>query len=223
MSSFRSRWDDWIPKTPSQRTDGTDKSPSVSFVSSSSRRFEKNQGATGGVVERNIGEGIASQGLLERPDRFLGTPSQRTDGTDKRVSAGKAVLVRLPNGAPLEWGEGVAKLLTMPTPWLFDETRWEALQEDAFAFLRDWAAQACQLGWTDMEVFGVHPHAPQARLDCLGIVPSLSGNRVAVLTAEGATIITERGERQSFRRLLTAPAEEVCLIWNIGANEEPPP
>ncbi len=39
MMVFRSRWDDWAPKEPISRTDKTDKSPSVSFVSSPTRPF----------------------------------------------------------------------------------------------------------------------------------------------------------------------------------------
>ncbi len=39
MTAFRSRWDDWAPKEPISRTDKTDKSPSVSFVSSPTRPF----------------------------------------------------------------------------------------------------------------------------------------------------------------------------------------
>ena len=39
MTTFRSRWDDWAPKEPNSRTDKTDKSPSVSFVSSSPGPF----------------------------------------------------------------------------------------------------------------------------------------------------------------------------------------
>ena len=41
MPTFQSRWLDWKPThTPIQRTDRTDKSPSVSFVSASPERFQ---------------------------------------------------------------------------------------------------------------------------------------------------------------------------------------
>ncbi len=39
MTAFRSRWDDWAPKEPTPQGDKSAKSPSVSFVSSSTRPF----------------------------------------------------------------------------------------------------------------------------------------------------------------------------------------
>ena len=89
------------------------------------------------------------------------------------------------------------------------------IREDAFAFLRDWAAQAHGLGWAGLDLFGVHRHAPLARYDCMGLVPVLNGCQVAALTEEGAVIGTGSGARQTFHRHLTVPPAEMCLAWDL--------
>ena len=70
-------------------------------------------------------------------------------------------LMAVPPGVPLEWAEGVVKLLAMPAPGSFSDDRWRTLQDDAFAFLRDWTAQAHRLGWTALDIFGAHRYAPR--------------------------------------------------------------
>jgi hypothetical protein len=133
----------------------------------------------------------------------------------------KAALITVPDGVPLEWAEGVVRVLAMPAPRPYDSARWQEIREDAFSFLRDWGAQAHRLGWSDLDLFGVHPRAPIARLDAMGLVPLLGGNQVVALTCEGALIVTRSGVRQTFHchREGVVPAE-ICLLWDLGADEE---
>ncbi len=75
MTAFRSRWDEWAPKVPTPRTDKTDKSPSVSFVSSSPRPFlEKNRPSD---PDGNIPPSM---------EESQKAPSPLTDKTDKSLS-----------------------------------------------------------------------------------------------------------------------------------------
>ncbi|MCH8189280.1 MAG: hypothetical protein IIB66_11410, partial [Proteobacteria bacterium] len=81
----------------------------------------------------------------------------------------RVVLLHCPPGVPEAWTQGVADLLAMPCPASCPAARWEALREDAYTFLRDHAARAHELGWTALDLFGVHPEKPWARFDAIGL------------------------------------------------------
>jgi hypothetical protein len=42
----------------------------------------------------------------------------------------------------------------------FSVERWQALIADSERFLARWGARALQLGWTELDLFGVHPEGP---------------------------------------------------------------
>ena len=118
------------------------------------------------------------------------TPLSLTDKTDKSPRPTSAVLLAVPDGVPPEWVQGVADLLVaQPHPaWKADA--WKTLQDDALAFIRDWAAQAAKLGWDRLDLFGVLPVAPVARVDGIGLVPLLGGRPVVALSEDSAGIKT---------------------------------
>jgi len=62
------------------------------------------------------------------------------------------------------------------------------LIDDGFRFLDRWGTNAASLGWTALDVFGVHPSAPAARYDVMGLVPLISGHDVVAITITSATI-----------------------------------
>jgi hypothetical protein len=225
VSVFQPRWQDWEPKGPIRATDKTDKRASVSFVSTTPIRIPVHPEAGEATPLPNLG----SEGCVPRPtakltvDPFDTNPTletgwKRTDKTDKSPSSLKAALLRVPDGVPLDWGEGVVKILAMPGPEQFSDGRWQILREDAHTFLKHWAVQAHGLGWTTPDLFGVHRHAPLVRFDALGLVPLLDGCRVAALTEDGAAIVTRSGARQTFRRHQAVVPAETCLIWDLGGN-----
>jgi hypothetical protein len=71
---------------------------------------------------------------------------------------------------------------------------------DAESFLTTWAAAADRLGWTTLDLFGVHPVAPASRFDVMGLIPMLRGDTVSALTEQFAAIQCVSGAGQSFRR-----------------------
>jgi hypothetical protein len=146
-------------------------------------------------------------------------PRQHYEINEKRSAAvcppgGRAVLLQVPDGVPPDWVRGVADLLTTSTHPHWPEPKWKALQEDALAFLRDWAAQAHALGWEALDLFGVHAEAPHARLDGVGLVPLLSGRPVVALTEDSAAIKANSGGTLTFRRQRAWPLGR-CLIWEL--------
>jgi|SRR5712664_2406977 hypothetical protein len=42
----------------------------------------------------------------------------------------------------------------------FSNSQWSLLIRSGSALLNQWAAKAAELGWTDLDLFGVHPLAP---------------------------------------------------------------
>lgn len=125
-----------------------------------------------------------------------------------------AIILAVPDGAPVDWVQGVADLLAMPPhpDWL--EPAWRVLREDALTFLKDWAAQADALGWDALALFGVHAAAPHARLDGMGLVPLLGGRSVIALTEDAVGIRAGSGGTQTFRRHRSPPPGR-CLVWEV--------
>lgn len=77
-----------------------------------------------------------------------------------------------------------------------DDRRWRQAQADAHRFVRNWGDQAAALGWRPDELFGLHPLAPLARYDAMGLLWLLGGRRVMDISESAATL--ENGLR--FRR-----------------------
>lgn len=88
------------------------------------------------------------------------------------------------------------------------------MREDSYTFLRDWAARAHELGWTEYDLFGTHPEKPWVRFDRMGLVPLLNGAKVVALSDIEAVIEKPSGARMTFRRCGQVPAE-TCLIWEL--------
>jgi hypothetical protein len=58
-------------------------------------------------------------------------------------------------------------------------------------FLDQWGREAERLGWGAEELFGLHPDAPMARYDRMGLIWMLKGECVVALTAAGAKLSSE--------------------------------
>ena len=135
--------------------------------------------------------------------------------TDQSTSAKKATSLPAPEGVPSEWAKGVCRLLTIPAHAAWPTDSWPVTQDDAYRFFRTWGAQAHRLGWTELDLFGVHRHAPWARLDGMGLVPLLQGREVVVLAEDKAAIKTATGGTLTYRRKKPPYPGECCLIWEL--------
>ena len=126
----------------------------------------------------------------------------------------RVALLAVPPGVPEKWTRGVASLLTMPRPASCPPEWWKCVVEDCYPFLRDWGAQAHELGWTATELFGAHSVRPRTRFGCMGFVLLLLGAKVVALSDTGAEIEKPSGARLTFRRRGQVP-DETCLLWNL--------
>lgn len=105
-------------------------------------------------------------------------------------------------GAPAEWHATLAELEQRSCPdWLAPD-RWEAVFSDAENFLSRWGAAAHALGWTALDLFGVHPTAPASRFDLMGLFLLVQGGTVIALTTDGATLRCKTGAVLNYRRCM---------------------
>ncbi len=141
------------------------------------------------------------------------TPQGETWGA--AAASTKIVLLHCPPGVPEAWAQGVAGLLAMAPPASYPPDAWTALREDAYHFLRHHAAQAHALGWTAPDLFGVHRHRPQVRLDCMGLVPLLQGREVGALSEDQAAIKTTEDRVLTYRRKSAPHPYGACLLWEL--------
>lgn len=108
--------------------------------------------------------------------------------------------VEIEGSVPAEWHTILAGLKRRdPANWLSHE-QWRGLLSDAENFLNRWGSAAHLLGWTSIDLFGVHSIAPAARSDEMGLIPILNGAEVLALTSQTATMRRLSSAILTFRR-----------------------
>ena len=101
--------------------------------------------------------------------------------------------------APPEWHAILAELKVQECPDWLTADRWRGMLSAAEIFLTRWGSAAHLFGWTAHDVFGVHPTAPAARFDVMGLLLLIQGGAVVGLTADGASIRRASGAVLSYR------------------------
>lgn len=103
-----------------------------------------------------------------------------------------------------EWHAILVELTQRKCPDWMPLDRWDLLLRDGSAFLNKWAQQATELGWTSLDLFGVHPLAPAARFGAMGLLLITNGSAVTAISAESAGLRTKTGAIQTYRRKPTS-------------------
>lgn len=139
------------------------------------------------------------------------TPSDRSF-PQERQSQDVTVRETNPHEAAVRvWAECFARLdLAAPHPD-FSESRWRAIVKDGGRFLDVWALEAARLGWQATDLFGVHPLAPAARFDAMGLVLIIGGGEVVSIDERSATIRSPG--RQLLVYMRRSSNDAVCL-WD---------
>jgi len=94
-------------------------------------------------------------------------------------------------------------------PLYVDPADWQRAVEDGRKFLATWGEQAHAFGWTERELFGLHPvparraanYRRLSRYDETGLIWLLRGRPVVALTATTAAIRHLGGNVTTYRRL----------------------
>jgi hypothetical protein len=103
-------------------------------------------------------------------------------------------------GAPAEWHAILGELEQRNCPDWMSPERWDLLLGDAENFLSRWGHAAHAMGWTALDLYGVHPLAPTARFDVMGFLFLIQGGAVPVITASSASIHRRTGAHLTYRR-----------------------
>jgi hypothetical protein len=81
-----------------------------------------------------------------------------------------------------------------------DFSMWLQILKDADRFCSSRLEEARSLGWSDTDLFGVHPLAPAARFDAMGLVLLIRGGDVLSLDCKHARLKTVGGSSLVFRK-----------------------
>jgi hypothetical protein len=100
-----------------------------------------------------------------------------------------------------------------PAPAGFAERNWHQLKLDALALLRDHGDRLAALGWTTLDLFGLHRTLPAVRVDASGLVRFIHGGTITGITATTAGIRRPTGAVLTYRR--TAPHPDTVPAWEL--------
>lgn len=118
-------------------------------------------------------------------------------------------------GEPPEWYAILAELKERENPDWMSPDKWEMLLADAEHFLIRWSRTAAAMGWTALDLFGVHPTRPAARFDVMGLLLLLQGSEVIALSTESASFRRPSGADLRFSR----PATGGVLLSEATCND----
>ncbi|MCA1527342.1 hypothetical protein [Bradyrhizobium yuanmingense] len=108
------------------------------------------------------------------------------------------------------WHAILQELERMQVPEWAGAERWFQMIEDAHAFLSNWGRAARDLGWTALDLFGVHAVAPGCRYDLMGLATLLGGGTVFALSEQTAAFRRPSGSTLTYRRKPMSGAVLLC-------------
>jgi hypothetical protein len=104
---------------------------------------------------------------------------------------------------------GLALLLRSPPLWPVPFAQWRIAVErvEASAYAHDCEARAA--GWSDLQLYGLHPHAPWARLDAMGAGFPIArrGDRVITVAPEAIVVAAPLPRAE--------PHPESVVAWSL--------
>jgi hypothetical protein len=134
---------------------------------------------------------------------------------DKAQAEHDAIVAYDCEGIPRAWTEGFAQLDPNDPPGDVPAKRWLQFVDDLGRFLDSpFCAVAVTLGWEACDLFGADRDRPYARIDRVGLLWLLNGDKLVALTDATATIETRTGRRQTYRRKPNDPGR--VLAWELA-------
>jgi hypothetical protein len=127
----------------------------------------------------------------------------------------RAAIVEHDGGIPRAWAEGFARLHPDRPPAGVPLRRWQQFVDDVGDFLDSpFQAVAAALGWGPHDLFGCDRDRPFARIDQSGLLWLLNGDRLVMLTENGATIEMRTGKRHRWGCKPVEPGR--VLAWELA-------
>jgi hypothetical protein len=127
----------------------------------------------------------------------------------------RAAIVEFDGGVPRAWAEALARLDPTKPPNDVPPGRWLGFIDDCGRFLdQGWASTAAALGWGPLDLFGCDRERPFVH-DHRGLLWVLNGGSILQMHRDRATIKTQGGAQQTYRR---RPVEvgRVVLAWELA-------
>ncbi len=116
--------------------------------------------------------------------------------------------------APRAWAEALARLDPNKPPADVPQRRWVRFIDDCGRFINQgWADRSVVLGWRPLNLFGCDRVNPFARIDRMGLLWLLNGQKILVLAADSAAIVTASGGSLMFRRCPNESGR--VLAWEL--------
>ena len=171
--------------------------------------------------------GVPDDERLVRGDRAAGddrrSPQRRlgelaTVGRVRAVATEGEEAVE-PGPVQLDVGGGLHVAGDQPEQVALVEHPWQQLL-DAARFLDRWGGEAARLGWSTLDLFGVHPTVPAARYAAMGLVPLIRGGEVISITESSATIRMRSGSELTYLHGV-AVSRETSVPDDLDAIEVP--
>lgn len=106
----------------------------------------------------------------------------------------------------------LGRLRSMTPPESFRADAWRGLLADCGAFFDRWTGWIKLDDWSDLDLAGVHPIAPAARYDSMGLLLLIRGGTVMEMGSRRATIVTARNSRLVYRKHDSAIA---VPLWEL--------
>lgn len=158
--------------------------------------------------------GTAGTAEIESIDSSSGTSTTVQAAAEFDERAG---LIEDGTGVPREWAEGFARLSVGLPPEGFSQPRWQQVLDDGGRFLDEgWAQRAAAVGWSVLDVFGVHPSKPNARFDSMGLVPLIGGGKIIDIKPNLAVIRMPSGNSLTY--YLRRESKEAVTLWELASD-----
>lgn len=164
---------------------------------------------------------LASFRQAEGSDFDASTPVPKCQKSQKGIfdNSGISAWLKTENDSPdamlVEWSDGVSQLGMIARPACIRAARWRQMVVEAGHFLRDWSAQASVLGWTTLDIFGVHRTHPVGRIDCAGLVVLLCGAEVVAIASVTVCTRNPTGATLNYCR---RPLRESVPLWELRSG-----
>jgi hypothetical protein len=113
-----------------------------------------------------------------------------------------------------EWTAGLEQMRGHPPPLGFSEADWHQFKRDGLALLAEHGPRLARLGWTTLDLFGLHDTRPGVRVSHSGLARFLHGDAIAELTERHARI--RRRTTGSVLTFYRSPAQPGAVpAWDL--------
>ena len=178
----------------------------------------KNRGQTGRRASLSYSHSgsISSISAKSRPNGPNGANGANKENAEP-ASLVTYCLRQVPDGIPVEWAEGLARMQEIDLPRNVSSANWESALQSVERFLNEWAATAHAQGWNALECFGAHRRAPFDNQSMRGVALYHKPEKpIWGLTASEAIFKNRNGQQSRIYK--DRIAQGGIEVWALGSK-----